>query len=95
MIRIVLENVALFLLPTIAYVAWVLVLGDTVDPETGRRRTVVEHLNNAPIFWLLAAGTAAVAIAMALFAAREETNIEKPYEPAIYKDGKIIHPGGK
>lgn len=95
MIRIVVENVALFLLPTIAYIAWVLVLGDTIDPGTGRRRSVLEHLNEAPIIWLLLAGAAVVAVAMALFAAKEETNIDKPYQPAIYKDGKIIQPGGK
>lgn len=93
MIRIVLENVVLFLLPTALYLAWVIFRGDDVDPQTGRRRSMTEHLNEAPIVWLLLAGTALVAAALALFASQQESNIDKPYQPAIVRDGKIIRPG--
>lgn len=93
MIRIVFEIALIFLLPTIAYLSWVFVLGDTIDPDTGKRRTVRRQLDHAPLGWLMLAGAILVGITLVFFHGSEESNIERPYEPAIFKDGKIVQPG--
>ncbi len=95
MIRIVLENVLLFFIPTAVYLAYVFFSTNVADENGGSRPTFFGALEDAPIVWLIAAGVALVGITMAIFGVRQEASIDVPYEPAIYKDGKIIQPGKK
>ena len=62
MIRIVIENVLLFLLPTALYFGYVLL--------TGRQNAASANsvVNEAPLVWLFMAGAALVAITLAYYA---------------------------
>ena len=60
MIRIVAENILLFLLPTIIYVAYVYM---TREEKPDARRV----LDDAPLIWLFVAGAALVLIVLASF----------------------------
>ena len=82
MIRIVIENVFLFLLPTLIYVAYVALTRD--DDRKGL-------LDDAPLIWLAAAGTAIVMITLTVvaFNATSGGRPDQIYEPPSMKDGKI------
>ena len=60
MIRIVAENILLFLLPTIVYVAYVYM---TREEKPGAMRV----LDDAPLIWLFVAGAALVVITLVSF----------------------------
>ena len=115
MIRIVLENVLLFLVPTALYLAYVFFAAEIANngpgdrPASGTpagprdvlsddkrllpRPTFRSAMEDAPVVWLIVAGIGLVGVTMAIFGARQENSIDKPYEPAVYKDGRIIQPG--
>ncbi|MEQ1650727.1 MAG: hypothetical protein ABL898_19290 [Hyphomicrobiaceae bacterium] len=99
MIRIVLENVLLFFIPTALYLAYTFfateIPSDGPTDGPARPKTFMGALENAPIIWLIVSGMAMVGITMAIFGARQESSIDRPYEPAIYKDGKIVQPSKK
>lgn len=83
MIRIVIEYVLLFLLPTLVYLAYVYL---TRRETSGTART----LDDAPLIWLFAAGALLILGAAAYVSTTTEGG--KPslgYEPAVIKDGKI------
>lgn len=83
MIRIVIENILLFLAPTVIYATYVYV----------RRRTMGDNtpvLSDAPLLWLFAGG---LLLMVAMLVAFETTSGGKPgeaYQPPVYKDGKIL-----
>lgn len=84
MIRVVIENLVVFFLPTLVYVAWVML---TRKGETSGRAVLVE----APLVWLSVAGAALVVITMLAFGT---TGGGKPGQgyvpPSVDKDGRII-----
>ncbi len=85
MIRVVIENILLFLLPTLIYVLFMLV----------RRRhtpgsTVQQIFDDAPIVWLLAAGAVAMVAGLAYFGSVTGGKPGEQYQPPVYRDGKII-----
>lgn len=82
MIRIVVENILLFLLPTIIYVAYVYMTSD----EKPGAATV---LDDAPIIWLFTAGVAVVLITLIAFGTTSGGKPGQVYTPPILKDGRI------
>ena len=81
MIRIVIENILLFLLPTIVYVIYVAATRD--DTHKGL-------LDGAPLVWLLMAGSVLMLLVLAFFA--NDSTGGKPgqvYVPPSMKGGEI------
>jgi hypothetical protein len=83
MVRLVLENVLLFLLPTAVYVAYVL-LTRRGATSTG------EVINDAPLVWLFIAGALMVAATMVYYATVSPGGRPgQAYVPPYVKDGHI------
>jgi hypothetical protein len=82
MIRIVAENILLFLLPTIVYVAYIYL---TRDEKPGALRV----LDDAPLIWLFVAGAAVVIITLVSFGSVTGGKPGQTYTPPSFKDGKI------
>lgn len=82
MIRIVAENILLFLLPTIIYVAYIYL---TRDEKPGALRV----LDDAPLIWLFVAGAAVVIITLVSFGSVTGGKPGQTYTPPSFKDGKI------
>jgi hypothetical protein len=82
MIRIFIENLLLFLAPTLAYVAYTFL----------RRRSVGDPnpvLNDAPLLWLFLAGVLLMVGMMVMFATNSGWKPGDAYQPPVYKDGRI------
>jgi hypothetical protein len=102
MLRLVVENVILFLLPTLLYVAYVLLRrhlddGQQADQSPGNEppgsppNTSGGHvLSDAPFIWLALIGAGLVFAVLALYGSVSTGNPNGRYEPAVYKDGKIV-----
>lgn len=114
MLRLVVENIILFLLPTVLYVAYGLLRrhlddgsrkanpsADTQSPgaqsagadttDTQPPNANISHvLNDAPFIWLAFLGAGLVFAVLALFGSVSTSNPDGTYEPAVYKDGKIV-----
>ena len=83
MIRIVLLDIVLLLLPFIIYGGWRWI----VHGERGHR----EILSDAPIFGLLFLGIILGSIGLYFLASHEQTGIEGRYQPpTVDKDGNIV-----
>ena len=95
MIRIALECALVFLLPAALYFGYHMVAKDMLQRNTGAPKTPAEILDEAPLVWLFALGTILLFGSLLAFATLQEPGIDKPYEPAIYKDGKITQGGKK
>lgn len=88
MIRLIIQNLLLFMLPTLLYVAYLMV----------RRRgqpnnTAVQALDDAPLFWLIAVGAALTVGVLVYFHSNDRAPPGQPYQPPVMRDGKIV-PGG-
>lgn len=83
MMRVVIENVLLFLLPTAIYIAYVLLMRrETTSPGT--------VINEAPLVWLFILGALCVAITLAYYATVSPGGTPgQTYTPPRMKDGKI------
>ena len=108
MLRLVVENILLFLLPTLFYVAYAMLRrhlddgskpadhgntgpANTESSPTGPSKTDVGNiLNDAPFIWLAVIGAGLVFAVLLLFGSVSTSNPTGTYEPAIYKDGKIV-----
>ena len=82
MIRIVIENLLLFLLPTAAYVAFVIL---TRNDGTKAGQVIDE----APLIWLFVAGAALVVLTLIVFGDTSGGKPGQAYDPPTMKDGKI------
>ncbi|MTD95633.1 hypothetical protein GIW81_14940 [Hyphomicrobium sp. xq] len=82
MIRIVAENILLFLLPAIVYVAYVYM---TREEKQGAMRV----LDDAPLIWLFVAGAALVVITLVSFGSVTGGKPGQVYTPPSFKDGRI------
>lgn len=90
MIRIVIENLILFLLPTIAYVGWTLIARpDTLERTPDGRIKASGLLNDAPLIWLAASGTVLLIVALVAFGSTSGGRPGQTYTPPVLKDGKI------
>jgi hypothetical protein len=82
MIRIVIENIVLFFLPTAVYVTYVLL---TRKPDSKQG-----VLDDAPLVYLMAAGTALIIIVLVAFGSTSGNNPGHIYiPPTLNKDGHI------
>lgn len=82
MIRVVIENLLLFLAPTLVYVIYVF-----VRRRSGGDDTPV--LRDAPLVWLFVAGVCLMVATLALFGTSTGGKPGAAYQPPVYKDGKI------
>lgn len=82
MIRIVIENVLLFLLPTAMYVAYVLL--------TRRATSAGTIVNDAPLLWLFLAGAVVVVATLVYYGTTTSGGRpDQTYTPPRVKDGRI------
>ena len=82
MIRIIVENVLLFLLPTAMYLAYVLL--------TRRTTTAGTITNDAPLLWLFVAGAVLVGATLIYYGATATGGRpDQTYTPPRMKDGRI------
>jgi hypothetical protein len=82
MLRIILENILLFLLPTAAYAAFVYM---TREERTGAARV----LDDAPFVWLFVAGLCIVLVVLATFGSITGGKPGQVYTPPAFKNGHI------
>ena len=82
MIRIVAENIVLFLLPTIVYIAFIYL---TREDRPGASSI----LNDAPLTWLFVAGAILVVVTLATFGSVTGGKPGQVYTPPALKDGRI------
>lgn len=82
MIRIVIENILLLLLPTAIYVSYVLL-------RRGNKAGPANVLDDAPLLWLFVAGVTLVIVTLFLFASPPGGKPGDVYVPPSFKDGKI------
>ena len=82
MIRIVAENIALFLLPTIVYIAFIYL---TREDKPGASSI----LDDAPLIWLFIAGAILVVVTLATFGSVTGGKPGQVYTPPALKDGRI------
>ena len=85
MLRLVIENILLFLAPAAMYVAY-----DILVRRSGQ--TPRQVMDDAPLIALFLAGIALFGLTLLVFGARgtmEEGRAGQAYEPPVYKDGKI------
>lgn len=82
MIRIVIENLLLFLAPTLIYVAYALATRRGT-PDSGK------VFDDAPLIWLFAAGAALVVVTLLVFGNTSGGKPGQAYVPPSIKDGKI------
>ena len=82
MIRLVIENVLLFLLPAALYVGYVLLTRRDTKPG--------EIINDAPLVWLFVAGALLVIGTLIYFASTSVGGRpDQTYTPPYIKDGQI------
>ncbi len=82
MIRIVAENILLFLLPTLIYVAYIYI---TREEKPAAARV----LDDAPLIWLFVAGSALVIATLVVFGSISGGKPGQAYIPTVLKDGRI------
>lgn len=83
MLRVVVENLLLFLLPAALYVAYIM-----LGRKTGASTTQI--LNEAPLVLLTVAGVGVILLTFLFFGAKHEGSPGQAYEPPQYKDGQIV-----
>lgn len=86
MIRVVIENVLLFIAPTALYIAYVYLARRTGNGEMADK----ELLADAPVLGLCLSGAAVVLLVMLVFGSMKGGTPGDGYEPPIFKDGKIV-----
>lgn len=82
MMRIVIENIFFFLLPTMSYIAWVAFQRNDW-PGMGA------VLREAPLMILFVLGAALMLTTLIAFSSTSGSRPGEGYEPAIFKDGKV------
>lgn len=83
MIRIVIENLLLLLLPTLIYIAYAYLV-------RGKGKRGGNVMDDAPLVWLLVAGVALALAVVAIFGTLDGAEPGTAYRPPVFKDGKII-----
>jgi Family of unknown function (DUF6111) len=82
MMRVVIENIVLFLMPAAAYVAYVWLTRE-------RTGTTAGVLDGTPFGWLFAAGAVLVVATLVIFGDTSGGRPGDAYEPPSMKDGHI------
>jgi hypothetical protein len=82
MIRIVVENILLFLLPTFVYIAYVYMTRE-------ERPGATSVLDDAPLLWLFVAGALCVIVTLVAFGSISGGKPGQIYTPPVLRDGRI------
>jgi hypothetical protein len=88
MIRVVFENIAIFLIPTLLYAAYVLLTVRASDDQMAER-TVSRVMHEAPLLWLFTAGAILVVLTLIAFRGSEGGRPGETYQAPVYRDGHI------
>lgn len=88
MIRILLENVLLFLLPTLLYLLYVVVQRRTAGGSGAQGQAGL--LDDAPLLWLFLAGALTVIVTLAAFGSNTGGKPSEVYVPPTLQDGRIV-----
>jgi hypothetical protein len=80
--RVIIENILLFLLPTVVYVVFVMASRRN-SPSAG------QVLDEAPILWLIAAGAGVVLAVLLAFGSNSGGRPGQGYAPPVLKDGGV------
>ncbi len=83
MIRIVIENLLLILLPTLLYLAYIYL-------AAGKKGTKQNVLNDAPLIWLFLAGVALAVSVLLFFGTISGGKPGQAYSPPVFRDGVIV-----
>ena len=83
MIRIVIENLLLLLLPTLLYVAFMYLVGG----GKGRKQSV---LDDAPLIWLFLAGVGLAVSVLLFFGTISGGKPGQAYKPPEFRDGTVV-----
>lgn len=92
MIRTIIENILLFMLPTLLYLAWMLLQRSRAaerSDEDDAGVPVARLLDDAPLLWLFVAGAFLVIVTLAAFGTSSGGKPGQHYQPGVLKDGKI------
>jgi hypothetical protein len=89
MIRIVLENLLLFFLPTFLYLAYVFMTRGRAEPDGNGKAASARLMDDAPLLYLFAAGALLVVATLFLFGSNTGTLPHEGYTPPSIKDGRI------
>ena len=92
MMKIVIENLLLFMLPTCVYLGYVL-LTRQAPPASGNKRQAELGtgglLDDAPLLYLFAAGLVLVVGTLVFFQSSTGGKPNQPYTPPSIKDGRV------
>jgi hypothetical protein len=89
MIRIVVENLLLFLLPTFVYVAWILMTREETSGPDSTTSSPSDIFLDAPLLWLFSTGAILVVVTLIAFGSTSGGKPGQHYEPSSVKDGRI------
>ncbi len=91
MIRVVIENLLLFLTPAFLYFAYVLITGRAEQGQAGNdtANPAANLFDGAPFVWLFFAGTALVLLMLVAFGSNSGGKPGQQYAPPTMKDGRI------
>ena len=81
MLRVILWQILLFLLPFFGYALWLWL---------NKKAHVSEHWRNGPMGWLTLAGVALVVVGLIVFATDRQAPEGKEYRPAEMRDGVFV-----
>ena len=82
MVGIFVENILLFLLPTVGNLIY-------VGVERSDNKGGIAVLDDAPLIWLFAAGAVLVLVTLVFFSTTSGGKPGQVYHPAVLKDGRI------
>lgn len=86
MIRVVAENIILFLLPTLVYFGYVYLVRAPATDQNGNRTSAID---DAPLLWLFIAGACLVIATLVAFSSTTGGKPGEAYDPPVSKDGHI------
>lgn len=90
MIRVMIENLLLFLLPAALYFAYRFTLRARQDSNPAGAQSTNQDLNDAPFLWLFLAGAGLVLATLIAFGSTDGGKPGQTYYPPVVKDGKRI-----
>lgn len=83
MIRIVIENIIVFLIPTLIYVAWIAF-------RRNQWPGLFRVLSDAPLVWLFVSGATLMLSALLLFSSSSGGRPGEAYVPPSLQNGEIV-----
>ena len=88
MIRVVIENIAIFLIPTLVYAAYVVLTMAPKTEEAGER-AFARIVGEAPLLWLFTAGALLVILSLIAFQSTDGGRPGEAYRAPTMQGGHI------